>query len=462
MALLLTLVPFLLVEFVLRAVGVGAPKHDDPFVGFESARPLFVKVQDQYEISQDRLKFFALDRFSATKSPGEFRIFCLGGSTVQGRPYSIQTSFTTWLQLALEQADPSRTWDVINCGGISYASYRLLPILKECLRYEPDLIIVCTGHNEFLEDRTYSHIKNTPGWVRTLGRAARKSHVINTLRQVFVESSDVREQLPTEVDAILDYEEGLAAFHRNDEQANAIREHFEATLTAMKLHCERDRVPLVFVQPASNLVGTPPFKSSFERYARADSRAILDQAENLEQATLQLEAACSQSPRQALLWYELGQCYVYLGRYAEARSAFIRARDEDLCPLRMTSALESTLQRVAGESRFLNAHEILESQTESGILGDFWLVDHVHPSFSGHQLIALHLVQRLAHEGAVDLGAGWEQDARTAFELHFESLDATYFHRGQRMLAALKKWTQGRADGPHVQTRFPHLIPASR
>ena len=38
-------------------------------------------------------------------------------------------------------------------------SYRLLLILEKCLQYKPDLFIVCTGHNEFLEDRSYAHLK---------------------------------------------------------------------------------------------------------------------------------------------------------------------------------------------------------------------------------------------------------------------------------------------------------------
>lgn len=456
------LVSILVIEGGLRILGIGAPTQDDPYVGFRGARPLFAKSGERFEISPDRLKFFASDGFDANKTVDEFRIFCLGGSTVQGRPYSIQTSFTTWLELALREADSARDWNVINCGGISYASYRLLPILDECLAYHPDLIIICTGHNEFLEDRTYSHIKNTPGWVRTIGRTAQKSYLINSVRQSLLEQQAPHDQLPTEVDAILDYEDGLAAFHRDDQRARAIQEHFQVSLTAMKQRCRDERVPLIFMQPASNLAGTPPFKSSFEEFSQEDIRAILDRSKSLEQATRQLEQACSQSPRQALLWYELGQCYSYLGQHLKAKDAFVRARDEDLCPLRITSLLEASLQRVAGDDAFLNAHKILENQTETGVLGDFWLVDHVHPSFSGHQLIALELAKLMAREKHVDLREGWDQAARQAFDQHFASLDATYFHRGQRMLSALKEWTRGRADGPHVETRFPHLLPANR
>lgn len=460
-AVLLVLLPLLIVEGALRAWGVGVPKSEDPFVGFEGARRLFQRSGDELQIAPERLKFFAPDHFDSVKPADEYRIFCLGGSTVQGRPYSKETSFTTWLELALQQVDQSRSWNVINCGGISYASYRLVPILNECLTYQPDLIVVCTGHNEFLEDRTYANIKGTPRWIRTLGRAARQVRMINVVRESFTEEQKT-ETLPTEVEAILDYEDGLAAFHRDDERAEMVREHFESSLMRMKQQCLDHRVPLIFVQPPSNLAGTPPFKSSLEDISRDEIQSMLAGSANLEQAKAQLEQASQQFPRNALLAFELGQCYAHLLQMQTAKTAFIRARDEDLCPLRMTSPLERTLHQVADENAFLDAHALLESQTESGVLGDFWLVDHVHPSFSGHQLIALQLVRLLEEQGVINLSKDWEQAASIRFEEHFSSLDPAYFHRGQRMLSALKEWTQGRADGQHVKTRYPHLLPDKR
>ena len=166
-AICLGLSPLLVLEGVCRIGGWGTPEDvGDPFVGFSDVRPLFVLDEDRYEIPASRQTYFRPDGFAATKPSAEFRIFCLGGSTVQGRPYSIETSFTTWLELSLQAADPSRRWEVVNCGGVSYASYRLVPIMQEVINYDPDLFIVYTGHNEFLEDRTYAHIKHRPAWLK--------------------------------------------------------------------------------------------------------------------------------------------------------------------------------------------------------------------------------------------------------------------------------------------------------
>lgn len=164
-AVMIGLVPLVLAEGVFAVLDWGRPDfEEDPFVGFSAVHPLFVPSEDEtrYEIPPSRRTFFRRDWFAAKKSADEFRIFCLGGSTVQGRPFAIETSFTTWLEINLQAADPRRRWQVVNCGGVSYASYRLVPILEEILNYRPDLIILYTGHNEFLEDRTYWHVKYLP------------------------------------------------------------------------------------------------------------------------------------------------------------------------------------------------------------------------------------------------------------------------------------------------------------
>ena len=158
LAVLVGCLPLLLAELGCRLLGFsGAAADSDPFVGFVGSRPLFQLSGDgqRYQISPSRLQFFQPADFPAVKPANTSRIFVLGGSTVQGHPFSTQTAFPRLLELTLQRLDPARRWEVINCGGVSYASYRLLPVLQECLQYQPDIVIFCEGQNEFLEDVTY-------------------------------------------------------------------------------------------------------------------------------------------------------------------------------------------------------------------------------------------------------------------------------------------------------------------
>lgn len=465
------LLPFLLLEGVLALAGWGEPDlSEDPFVGFSEIRPLFeLNAQgDRYAVSPSRRRFFAFDDFPASKPQRGYRIFCLGGSTVQGSPYSIPTSFTTWLELALRAADPGKDWDVVNCGGVSYASYRLVPILQECLTYQPDLFIICTGHNEFLEDRTYRSIRRIPAWLERPWYWLTQRRLVNVAQQ-FCTRRPPRTTLKSDADAVLDYRNGLAAFHRDPEWAESVAQHYESNLFRMVRTAKRAGVPVILIRPPSNLKDCSPFKS---KHRGEMNSAEIDQFhELLEEARRACAGdlisgeeifarALEVDPLHALTWFELGQCQLVHGNPAAARRSFVQARDLDVCPLRMTSPLEAALDRVASVEQvpLLNAHALLEAQSQHGILGGYWLVDHVHPSFAGHQQIALALLDQMASLEIVQPQVGWNEPCRQAFARHFDALPRTYFHEGQRKLKMQQLWTQGEAAGPDARTAFPHRL----
>lgn len=475
LAVSLALALFAVIELVCIALGVGEARLDvDPYVGFSSTVPLFERTADEsrFQIAKSRRAFFAHDSFPANKSSDARRVFCLGGSTVQGRPFSIQTSFTTWLQIALNAADESHDWDVVNCGGISYASYRLVPILAECLRHQPDAIILCTGHNEFLEERTYGDVKQRARWLASSDAAMSGFRSFRLLRQVLADDEDARIEaestarpnLPEEVDALLDYCNGLSAFQRDDEWRQTVLEHFEFNVRRMVRMCQQADVPVLLIAPPSNLADCPPFKSEHRAdLSEADQHRWVELVNAARAAIRDDSSAAVDLYRQAheiddrfaSTHYELGKCLEALGRSHEARAEFIRARDEDICPLRILSPMFAALPKVASDFDipFLDAHEHLEVLSQGTSLGDFLLVDHVHPSFRGHQEIAIALLKRFESTGLIPQNVDWEPTARDRFQEHFEGLDEMYFPRGQRMLEALQEWTKGRADGPAIESR---------
>jgi lysophospholipase L1-like esterase len=469
-AVLLALAPFALAEVICVLAGWGNPSaFDDPFVGFHEVHPLFVPSArgDRYEIPPARLRFFHPESFSAVKPRNEFRIFVFGGSTVAGEPFSSETAFPSWLELALRAADPRRDWNVVNCGGISYASYRLAPIVKECLGYEPDLIILSTGHNEFLEDRTYRDLKQMPAVIVAACRGAARLRTftllqaaVNRCRGRAASAESARQTiLPDEVDARLDHAGGLASYHRDEAWARGIAEHFRYNLRRIVALTRAADVPLLLIQETSNLADCPPFKSEHTaglsaaelRHCRElvdASRALLrtdvPEAANLLEQALQLDS------EHALTWFELGKCYETLHAFDTARSAFLRARDLDICPLRMTTPLEEALRQVATETRtpLVDAHQRLEQRTAEKILGDYWLVDHVHPSVAGHQAIAVAILDELAREGYVEPDKDSEARREAAFQSSLASLPPIYFERGLRTLELLRGWTKGRVQNP--------------
>ncbi len=477
-AVLIGLSPLALLECGLWLGGWGwAEDVDDPFVGFSEVRPLFVRNEaaNRYEIPLSRQQFFQPDSFAATKGPTEFRIFCLGGSTVQGRPYSIETSFTAWLELSLKAADPSRDWEVVNCGGVSYASYRLVPIMEEVLSYQPDLFIVYTGHNEFLEDRTYSHIKNTPAWVKGIHGRLSNFRTYGFCRSAAsrIAGHDSqpepidRATLTAEVDALLDYRGGLQDYHRNDEWRRGVIEHFELNLRRMVAIARKAAVPIVLANPVCNLKDTPPFKTEHrrglttqqtDRFERLWEEAKSMDWKRLDDKVAVLKRALAIDDRHADAHFLMAKCYEAMGRAAAAKLEFIRAKDEDVCPLRILEPMHEIVFQVAAQTGtpLVDVRKVFEDLTQDGIPGDKQLIDHVHPRIDGHQRIAQVLLEEMVRRRWVTLRPGWESQRKDLYAEHLRTLPNSYFPQSVERLRGLKRWTQGRALRVRVRIERPN------
>ena len=69
-------------------------------------------------------------------------------------------------------------------------------------------------------------------------------------------------------------------------------------------------------------------------------------------------------PRNADLQFHLGRCLLRMGRATDAREAFQRAVDEDVCALRITTPLRQAIRRVS-ERRgvpVLDAQRLLQAK----------------------------------------------------------------------------------------------------
>ncbi len=471
LAVLIGLSPLVAFEGLCAVFDWGRPGlHDDPFVGFRAVRPLFVLNDDtgRYEIPKARQTYFRPDSFAAVKADDEFRIFCLGGSTVQGRPFAIETAFSRWLEISLTAADRERTWRVVNCGGVSYASYRLVPILEEVLHYQPDLIILYTGHNEFLEARSFEHLGRRGTALNAALDAASRLRTFTLVREGYLRSQGRssaeppagRPILPEEVEALLDYRGGLAEYHRDDAWRSGVIEQFGYNLRRMVQMADRAGVELILVNPVSNWRDSPPFKSEhgsdlseaqrqkWQSLCESASRHLRREHYDPSRALRLLEEACRLDPRHAGGWYNLAGCYEALGQLDPGRDAYLRAKEEDVCPLRILQPMNDFILALARETGtpLINAQKLFEARSGGGITGGDWLVDHVHPTIEGHQLLADALAQMLVDEGHVTPTADWASRRCAAFHEHFEALSPLYFQKGMQRLSALKNWAQGRVS----------------
>lgn len=460
--------PFLIVaiffagaEIVLSFLGVKPLIRDeDPYVGFTSYLPLFVDGVDPdgtpiKMTAENKLKYFNAQSFLSEKPAHGYRVFTLGGSTTYGHPYNDATSFSGWLRAYLPELDSSRHWEVVNCGGISYASYRLALVMEELCQYEPDLFIVYTGHNEFLERRTFKGVLETPRLEQRLGTLLSHLRVYTVVKRLVnpAPPADIESRLPAEVDTILDNSVGPDAYHRDAAYANLVRDQFEFNVSRMVDLARDAGARIVFVMPPSNLRDCSPFKSGLSEGLPEDAyiqfrsdleraRALLNQGKYPD-ALIAVEDGLAIDNGYAEAHFLRGRILWELGEYADARYAFERARDEDVCPLRATGPIVATVGRVASREGMetIDFANIVDRLSEHVIPGNDWFLDHVHPTIEGNRRLSLAIIDHLIKHGVSTPAATWNTETIAKITLEVEGrIDPLAHSRALLTVAQVYTW----------------------
>ena len=479
---------FAAVELLLATAGVEPVLYqDDPYVGFSSAVPHFVERRASggaavLETAGNKLRLFHPQSFPRAKAEATIRVFCLGGSTTYGRPYGDATSFCGWLRELLPAADPARRYEVINAGGISYASYRVAALMEELTAYQPDVFIVYTGHNEFLERRTYGRILAYPPALRGLGALASRTRLFTAASQAIERLSRPEsrgdESSPAMLDAdvrtLLDASVGPDAYSRDDALQGDVIEHFRFSLARMAEMSRAAGATLVLITPASNLRHCSPFKSESVAGLEGDERrrwdALFETAQaaadsgRFRDALAALDQASVLDPRHAGAHYLRGRVLDALGRYPEARAAFERARDEDVCPLRALEPIRDAVAEVARERDVprVDFAALIDGRAPQGIPGEDLFLDHVHPTIEGHRLLALEILETLEREGLVRVAPSWGSAAVKAVVERVESgLDPVAHGRALSNLSKVLGWAGKLDEARKLSIRAARMAPES-
>lgn len=466
------------VELGLAVVGVApAIEREDPFLGFEGSAPLFVRSTSDrgvFETAPAKRRYFNAQRFASPKPAGTTRIFCLGGSSVHGHPYDHATSFCGWLAELLPVADPSRQWEVINAGGISYASYRVARVMEELATHEPDLFIVYTAHNEFLEERTVPDATRSGGVVVALESRLMHTRTYSLLARSLRGAAEgpPRETLPAEVATRLDGATGLDAFTRDDALRERVQDHYRANLRRMAAIARDADAKLMLATPASNLAGMSPFKSEpsvalspydAERFERAVAVARdAAQAGRIDAALAACRGAALIDGRRADLHYRCAGLMRRQGEPEAAKAAYLRAIEEDVCPLRALPGMRDDVLAVArdADAAVVDFGELAERLSPDGIPDASLFLDHVHPGIELHRAFALAIVKTMAAEGWLAPSSGWNAQAidRVAKRVH-AGIDAREHGIALRNLAVVLGYTGKTVESDRVARRAAAKLP---
>lgn len=382
-------------------------------------KPLFEVTNDHARTLRQRLTYFNDQQFSVKKQPDELRIFCLGGSTTFGRPFRDGTSYVGWLRAMLKESGDFPA-SVVNCGGISYASYRLAGIAQEVAKYTPDVIIVHTGHNEFLEERTFRTGSPDVASEDSLFKLSSRSRLVSMIQRWFEAPRNPkrgsRPQFPEEVEAILDRTAGPTSYKRDDRLHTRVCDQFRTSLQKIIATGKAVDADVFLITPACNLRDFQPFKSEIDEdckdpkafiSALSTGREAIDKGLFME-AEPPLRQAVGLSPRHAEANFLLAKSLYATNRFSAARRHFSLAKDEDVCPLRATQGIEKIVDdfEAEGNVHIVRFRTLVNSRAEQStgeiIPGRESFLDHVHPNIETHSEIAILLYQALVERGHVN------------------------------------------------------------
>jgi len=346
-----------------------------------------------------------VERLRNAKDPGTYRIFVLGGSAAMGFP---EPAFGVGrvLEALLQEEYEGLRIEVVNAAMTAVNSHVVLPIARECARYEPDALVVYLGNNEVVGPYGPSSVFGDSTIPLPMVRAAVRLRATRTGQAVSgVAGLGGTDSAPREWKGMSMFLENQIPW--NGPRLETVYANFRSNLRDIGSAGLDAGARVVLSTVAVNLADSAPFASRGSELSAAARRewdaayeaGVADQAEGrFAEAIESFQRAASLDDKHADLSFRLGQCLRELGQGDEARGNFVRARDLDTLRFRAESRLNEIVRETAQPEEGLvlvDAEKLFEETSGDGLTGGEWFYEHVHLNFSGNYLLARSIADSL-------------------------------------------------------------------
>ena len=155
-----------------------------------------------------------------------------------------------------------------------------------------------------------------------------------------------------------------------------------------------------------------------------------------------------EDPLYALTYFLKGKALEKEGLYDQARTNFVKAKDIDVCPLRATTPIIETIQRIAEDQKtsLINFSSFVDSYAKkhgnvSGIPGTESFLDHVHPTIELHHALAELLFKKIEKMGLTNNCKSLNQEEmQSIMDQGLKSLDPSIYTLRDLNLAKTLRW----------------------
>ena len=422
-------------------------------VGVGPDDALFVASDSSYRINpQAARRFFprqyvrlapGQDRFARDKDARAFRVFALGASTLLGFPNPAYTSFPNFLQQMLADAYPARAIEVVNCGITAINSFVVREFVEEVVEYEPDLVLIYAGHNEFVGPygAATPFVRVSGNWyfiqLQMFLQRTKTYYLLDSL--LHYAASALRPAAPAESFGVHLVQREI---YLEDEAHRQTVAHYQRNMAEIVEVLREREVPVALCTLVSNLAGFYPLRS--------------------QGPVPPSDAELADYPQHAALHFDAGLAHQAAGDSAQALAAFVRARDLDGIHLRAGSPFNRAIRTLAAESGaiLIDVEQAFAAHAPAGLVGDELITEYLHPTVWGHYLIAQTIMTSLfAREDALGLAEG-RADALDDFAGYCRRLDYGVRERvlARNDLILLLKNMPYAERPPILEQRLAHLV----
>jgi lysophospholipase L1-like esterase len=357
-------------------------------------------------------------QFAGPAQPGdEIRIVVIGESSALGVPYDGWLSVGTIVGRELQKAMPARHFQV-EILAEKGATLEAMHLKLAHLTRRPDVLIVFSGHNEFLarfslssrvayysddeRSRTGQTWPEFAGRFSPLYRLIRENLEKHRVSMIAVQSLGALETIV-----------GRPVCTSNE--ANAVVVDFHRRLEAIVTDCERiGCLPILIIPPGND--ASSPNQSYADPATRAPTRHALArrlmdvlsiEERDPDRAIAIYQEIVAKQPTLARAHHRLARLLQSAPSFVEANRHYILARDHDGLPLRCITPLEAAYQSVARRHAqsivLVDGPTVLRTKSRHGILDTELFHDNVHPTLAGHTALAEAVLRSLKARAAF----GW-------------------------------------------------------
>ena len=413
--LLIPVAAIVLPELVLRAAGYG--ETIALFQTFESNPDYYSinpKLGERYFPGKNtRPEVAVTDIFLKQKPADAFRIFVLGASTTAGYPYLYNASFPSMLKIMLREYYPDRRIEVINLAMPAVTSYAVREIALQLDDYQPDMLLIYAGHNEFYGGLGVASTASLGGsrWLVNTYLRLRDFRLVQLIssgmagvRQMFAgsaagESGTLMQRMVQD----------RAIAYRSDlfDRAGEI---FRGNIGDVLDHCRDRNLPVMIGTLVSNIRDQQPFVDVFSEEQRkiewqqqiAVAKQLYEK-QQFSEAAIAVKSAIAIDSLPASQYFLQGQILEASGDSAAAYAAFYRAKEFDGLRFRASEVLNQIIEKF-GESSgvgIVPIREMFEAQSPGNLPGRALLLEHLHPNVDGYLLMATTFAESIIQSGVL-------------------------------------------------------------